>query len=106
MTTDEAKTTVSVEEIEAKLKLLKTLQKKISTINKVVRLIEQTDDESFKKLCPSGRFYADGNYINADYTFEAHLVACLLSKNHWQRQIPPLEKWLDDRNIEYPKPGA
>lgn len=94
----------TIEEIEAKLKSLKSLRNTIETLDKVTKLIEPADELEFQKLRAIGQVCEDGIYISAAYTPEAHLVALLISKIYWQRQIPPLEKWLDDRNIQHTEP--
>lgn len=41
------------------------------------------------------------SYLEIALPHPAYGVALLLAKEHWQRMIPPLEAWLDARNIEH-----
>ncbi len=103
--------TTTHNEIGKQLERLKDRRERVCSIDDVLRWMDELDRglSSAKEITTKSIEFrrSHDSHDHREYfravslPKSAHRVVLLLARDHWQSMIPPLEKWLDERQIEH-----
>ncbi len=97
-------------EIGKKLEALKMYRGRVADCDNVLRWMDEQKQASppVPEIKCQAEFKRPDNRPQRQHYYEqivlppnVFLVLLLLTKEHWASMIPPLEAWLDERNIEH-----